>query len=50
MSNIVYVVIGVLAALFVVLVVGFYSAPEKTTGISIAFSRGGLSIHEKSTD
>ena len=49
-SGIVYVVYGVLAALFLVLVVGFYSAPTKTTGIAIAFGKDGITILAKNTD
>ncbi len=50
MSDIIYVIVGVLAALVVVLAVEFHTAPTKTTGIAIAFSGGGLSIHEKGKD
>jgi len=47
MGDVVYVIYGVLAALFLVLTIGFYSAPTKMTGIAIAFGKDGITIHEK---
>jgi hypothetical protein len=36
--------------LFIVLAVGLYSAPTKTTGIAIAFGKNGISIQEKANE
>jgi len=49
-SDVVHVVYGMVAALFLVLAVGLYSAPTKTTGIAIAFGKNGISIQEKQTE
>ena len=49
-SDVLYVVYGMVAALFVVLTVGLYSAPTKTTGIAVAFGKNGISIQEKANE
>ena len=49
-SDVLYVVYGMVAALFLVLAIGLYSVPTKTTGIAIAFGKNGISIQEKQTE